>query len=115
MGIAASRRRCGSDIRLSGAVQPNSVWSYDLVRGQGGDGRVLTMLRVIDGYTRKCLAIEVGTSLRSQEVVLVLSRLMRLYGKPAFIRPDNDVKFTAARVMRWLLYASVGASLHGAR
>ncbi len=24
------RRRCGSDIRLPGAPQPNSVWTYDL-------------------------------------------------------------------------------------
>lgn len=50
------------------------------------NGRVLKMLCVIDEYTRECLAIEVGASLRSQDVTLVLSRLMRQYGKPAFIR-----------------------------
>ncbi len=27
---------------------------------------------------------------------------MRLYGKPQFIRADNDAEFTAAAVMRWL-------------
>jgi hypothetical protein len=47
------------------------------------------MLCVIDEYTRECLAIEVGASLRSQDVILTLSRLMRLYGKPAFVRSDN--------------------------
>src|SRR5690349_18885380 len=58
------------------------------------------MLCVIDEYIRECLAIEVGASLRSQDVILTLSRLMRLYGKPAFVRSDNGAEFTAAKVMQ---------------
>ncbi|CAG9258259.1 hypothetical protein BDI4_580015 [Burkholderia diffusa] len=58
---------------------PNSVWSYDFVRDQLVDGRALKMLCVIDEYTRECLAIEAGASLRSQDVILTLSRLVRLY------------------------------------
>ncbi|RQS01522.1 IS3 family transposase, partial [Burkholderia sp. Bp9002] len=42
------RRRCGNDIRLPGATQPNSVWSYDFVHDQLVDGRALKMLCVID-------------------------------------------------------------------
>lgn len=72
------------------------------------DGQVLKMLGVIDEYTRECLAIEVGASLRSQDVILVLSRLMWQYGKLAFIRSDNGAEFTAVRVMRWLQDASIG-------
>lgn len=102
------RRRSGSDIRLPDATRPNSVWSYDFVHDQLVDGRVLKMLCVIDEYTRECLAIEVGASLRSQDVILVLSRLMWLYGKPMYVRSDNGAEFTAARVMRWLRDASVG-------
>ena len=56
----------------------------------------------------KCLAIEVGGSLRSQDVILTLSRLMRLYGKPAYVRSDNGAEFTAARVMRWLRDQAIG-------
>jgi hypothetical protein len=37
------------------------------------DGRSLKMLSMIDEYTRECLAIEVGASLRSQNVILTLS------------------------------------------
>ena len=66
------------------------------------------MLCVIDEYTRECLAIEVGASLRSQDVSLTLSRLMRLYGKPAFVRSDNGAEFTAAKVMHWLRDAAIG-------
>lgn len=72
------------------------------------DGRVLKLLCVIDEYTRECLAIEVGARLRSQDVILTLSRLMRLYGKPAFVRSDNGAEFTAANVMRWLRDAAIG-------
>jgi hypothetical protein len=32
---------------------------------------------VLDEHTRECLAIEVARSLTSQDVILVLSRLMR--------------------------------------
>ncbi|WP_175891726.1 hypothetical protein [Burkholderia cepacia] len=35
----------------------------------------------------------VQRSLRSQDVILTLSRLMRLYGKPAFVRSDNGADF----------------------
>lgn len=102
------RRRSGSDIRLPGAVRPNAVWSYDFVHDQLVDGRVLKLLCVIDEYTRECLAIEVGASLRSQDVILTLSRLMRLYGKPAYVRSDNGAEFTAAKVMRWLRDNAIG-------
>lgn len=102
------RRRCGSDICLPGAVQPNAVWSYDFVHDQLVDGKVLKLLCVIDEYTRECLAIEVGASLRSQDVILTLSRLMRLHGKPAFVRSDNGAEFTAAKVMRWLRDNAIG-------
>ncbi len=47
-------------------------------------------------------------SLRSQDVILTLSRLMWLYGKPAFVRSDNGAEFTAAKVMRWLRDAVIG-------
>lgn len=102
------RRRSGSDIRLPGAVRPNAVWSYDFVHDQMVDGRALKLLCVIDEYTRECLAIEVGASLRVQDVILTLSRLMRLYGKPAFVRSDNGAEFAAAKVMRWLRDAAIG-------
>jgi transposase InsO family protein len=55
-----------------------------------------------------CLAIEVARSLTSRDVILTLSRLMRLYGKPQFIRSDNGAEFTAAAVMRWLRERQVG-------
>ncbi|VWC32146.1 transposase B [Burkholderia lata] len=91
------RRRCGSDIRLPGATQPNSVWSYDCVHDQLVEGWALKMLCMIDEYTCECFAIEVGASQRSQEVILTLSQLMRLYGKPVFVRPDKGANLPPPR------------------
>ncbi len=50
------------------------------------------------GYRR--VTIELDASRRSQNVILVLSRLMRLYGKPTINRSDNDAEFAAAKVMQ---------------
>jgi len=102
------RRRTGSDIRLPEAVQPNTVWSYDFVHDRTANGRTLKLLCVVDEHSRECLAIEVGRSIRSQDVILTLSRLMRLYGKPQYIRSDNGAEFTASAVMRWLRDQNVG-------
>ena len=72
------------------------------------DGKAFRLLCVLDEHTRECLAIEVARSITSQDVILVLSRLMRLYGKPAYIRSDQGTEFTAGAVMRWLRDQRVG-------
>ncbi len=97
----------GNDIRLPGARQPNSEWSYDFVHDQLVDGRALKMLSALDEYTRACLAIEAGVSLRSQDVILTLSRLMRLHGKLRSYGRTTTPNL-AAQVMRWLLDAAIG-------
>jgi transposase InsO family protein len=102
------KRRCGTDMRIPGATRPNSVWTYDFVHDRLANGSQLKLLCVLDEYTRECLAIEIGKSLRNQDVILTLSRLMRIYGKPAFIRSDNGGEFTATAVMKWLRDQNVG-------
>jgi len=102
------RRRAASDIRIPGAVKANHVWSYDIVHDRLADGRSLRLLCVVDEHTRECLSIEIGRSIRSTDVMLVLSRLMRLYGKPQYIRSDHGAEFTATAVMTWLRDRQVG-------
>jgi putative transposase len=102
------RRRCGSDMCLLGAVRPNHVWSYDFVHDRLAGKRTVRMLCVLDEHTRECLAIEVASSITSQDVILTLTRLMRLYGKPEHIRSDQGAEFTAGRVMKWLRDQNVG-------
>ena len=39
-----------------------------------------------------------GRWMRSQDVILTLSRLMKLYGKPQFIRSDNVLRTEASDI-----------------
>jgi putative transposase len=54
------------------------------------------------------LAIEVERWMRSQNVILTRSRLMKLYGKPQFIRSDNGAECMGKAVMKWLRDQNVG-------
>jgi putative transposase len=65
-------------------------------------------LCVLDGHTRECLAIEVARWMRSQDAILTLSRLMKLDGKPVYIRSDNRAEYTDGAAMRWLRDPNVG-------
>ncbi len=46
--------------------------------------------------------------LRSQDVIQTLSRLMRLYGKPAYMHSDSGAEVTATAVIKWLRDANIG-------
>jgi len=49
--------------------KPNKSWSMDFVADQLFNGKKFRALTVIDNFTRKCLAIIIGQSLRGNEVV----------------------------------------------
>lgn len=65
----------GSYVRLR-AERKDHVWAYDFVADQTHDGRKLRMLTVVDEFTRECLAIDVGRTLKSDDV---LERLAWLF------------------------------------
>jgi putative transposase len=46
----------------------NEIWSMDFVVDALFDGRKLRMLTVVDLFTRECLAIDVGQSLKGDDV-----------------------------------------------
>jgi transposase InsO family protein len=60
------------------------------------------MLTVMDEFTRECVAIEVGYSLSSAEVIQVLDWLFLLRGHPEHLRSDNGPELIAYEVQRWL-------------
>lgn len=99
---AHRRRRFASPTeRPHRAEYPNQVWTYDFVHDRLANGQSFKTLSVLDEFTRECLAIKVGVSLRASEVVAVLS---------AFIRSGNGSEFTARRVLHWLQTNAVGPS-----
>ncbi len=91
----------GSCIRLRPCFR-NHVWSYDFVSDRLHNGKKIRMLTVIDEYTRKCLAIRVGFSLRTDQVLDILSDLFMTEGVPDHIRSDNGSEFTAKGLREWI-------------
>jgi transposase InsO family protein len=91
----------GSCIRLRPCFK-NHVWSYDFVSDRLHNGKSMRMLTVIDEYTRKCLAIRVGSSLKSDDVLDTLSTLFITEGVPEYIRSDNGSEFTAKITREWI-------------
>jgi putative transposase len=85
----------------------NHVWAYDFVFDTCADGRSLKCLTVVDEYTRECLAIDVGGSIRSARVIEVLTQLVSLHGAPRYLRSDNGPEFVATAVLRWLQTAGI--------
>ena len=90
------------------AEYKNHVWTYDFVIDQSQDGRTLKFLTVLDEFTRESLAIEVGRSIKSRDVILVLEYLFALRGAPGYIRSDNGPEFIADAIKKWLSIESVG-------
>lgn len=65
------------------------------------DGRRLRALTVVDNYTRECLAIEVGQSLKGEDVVAVLERTKVERELPQAIKVDNGSEFISKAMDRW--------------
>jgi putative transposase len=89
------------------ATGANQVWAYDFVFDACANGQQLKCLTVIDEFTRECLAIEVAGSLRSGQVIEVLSKLISVRGAPKFLRSDNGPEFVSRSVLRWLQDAGI--------
>jgi putative transposase len=87
--------------------QAQQVWAYDFVFDGCGNGQQLKCLTVVDEYTRECLAIDVKGSIRSRQVIEVLSRLVSAHGSPRYLRSDNGPEFVSRAVLQWLTTASI--------
>ena len=62
---------------------------------------------MVDAYTRECVALEVGTTFRGDDLVRVLTRAMVAPGRPAAIQCDNGTEFTSRALDHWAWTAGV--------
>ena len=89
------------------ATGVGQVWAYDFVFDACTNGQQIKCLTVIDEYTRECLGIDVGGSIRSGRVIEVLAKLVSVHGAPRYLRSDNGPEFVSRAVLRWLLQAHI--------
>ena len=79
----------------------NETWSMDFVADALFDGRKIRMLTVVDCYTRECLAIDVGQSLKGEDVVMSLQSICAERGLPGSIKTDNGSEFISKSMDKW--------------
>lgn len=65
-------------------------------------GQTLKMMPIIDEFTRECLGIVVGQSIKADDVVLALESLFAERGLPDGIRSDNGPEYVSKRVREFL-------------
>ena len=97
------RRNKAAKLRQSKEIARaiNEIWSMDFVADALFDGRKLRMLTVVDCFTRECLAIDVGQSLKGDDVVDSLNRIAAQRGLPATIKTDNGSEFISKAMDKW--------------
>jgi putative transposase len=84
------------------AEYPNHVWTYDFIDDATERGGQIRILNVIDEFSREYLAVRVGRSITSQEVIEVLDYLSLKRGMAEYIRSDNGPEFIARAIKEWL-------------
>jgi putative transposase len=93
------------------AEHKDHVWTWDFVFDRTTSGTTLKWLSIVDEYTRECLALKVGRSIRSEDVIDTLAELFAMRGVPRSVRSDNGPEFVAQAIGRWFEKTGV-ASLY---
>src|SRR5277367_7023815 len=79
----------------------NETWSMDFVMDQLQDGTRFRALTIVDVNTREAVAIEVGQSLKGDDVVRTLNKLKLDRGVPKVLFCDNGSEFTSHAMDLW--------------
>jgi len=96
----------GSCIRLR-PTHTDHVWSYDFMQDRTDNGRSFRVLNIIDEFSRECLSIDVGRSVKSEDVLARLTELFVTRGVPEHIRSDNGSEFISEKVRKFLAHLGV--------
>ena len=77
-------------------------FSMDFVSDALFDGKKFRALTVVDNYSRECVAIYVGQSLKGADVVYVLNQIKMIRSiVPKKIQTDNGSEFISKEMDRW--------------
>lgn len=80
----------------------NKVWSMDFVQDALFNGERFRILTVVDNYSKTCLGLLVGKSLKGIDVVHELSRICMIENVyPERIQCDNGSEFISKEVDLW--------------
>lgn len=86
----------GQTVQRFEAPHRNALWQMDFVELRVGPERV-SLLLVIDDFSRFCVAHELLTEATSEAVVEVVKKAIRQHGKPEAVYTDRGSQFLAWR------------------
>ena len=95
------RRAAAHRLARPEVAEANDCWTMDFVSDALFDGRRFWALTIIDQHTRECLAIHAARSIKGEEVVRIINRLIMEHGTPKRIRTDNGSEFISKALDRW--------------
>ena len=97
------RSRAGAHrIERPDITRINQCWSMDFMSDQLFDGKRFRALTIVDNYSRKCHAIEIGQSLKGMDVVSVMNQIKASNGfLPERIQVDNGSEFISKDFDKW--------------
>ena len=73
----------------------------DFVADQLFNGKWFRTLTVVDVFTRECLLLHVGQSIKGIDVVNAPAQLCAVHGKPESIQVDNGPEFVSRELDLW--------------
>jgi putative transposase len=79
----------------------NEHWSMDFVSDALFDGRRFWVFAVVDNFSRECLGVCLGQSLRGEQAVTLLKRIQMKRRAPKSIRLDNRPEFISKSLELW--------------
>lgn len=80
----------------------NRVWSMDFLQDALFNGQRFRILAIVDNYSKKCLSLIVGKSLRGEDVRNTLNHVCKEENCfPERIQCDNGSEFISKEVDRW--------------
>jgi len=95
--VAAAHRMLRPDVS-----RVDQCWSMDFVCDNLFNGRRIRALTVVDNFSRECLAIHVGQSIKGEQVVSIMDALKLFTGRvPERIQVDNGSEFISKAMDRW--------------
>lgn len=81
---------------------PNQVWSMDFLSDALFDGSRFRILAVVDNWSKKCLCLRVGKSLKGSDVSDELEQIATVeQAVPKRLQSDNGSEFISKEVDRW--------------
>jgi transposase InsO family protein len=94
--ILAARRRLKHAVPRP--VPRNLIWGMDLAVKTDLHGRQHLVLAIVEHASRACLCLQRLTDKCTVTVVQALAKTIRRYGRPRFLRTDNEAVFTSWRL-----------------